>query len=103
MGFWHDPVLMLAVSLIVVIGSIIWLRIGACFALLLGALTVSFWTALANGLPLDAATVVMRVGQALGTTAGNIGILIVFGTTIGKGMTDNGSADRIVWAFRRFF
>ena len=102
-GFLQDPALMLLVSLVVVVGAIIWLRVGAFFALILGALTVSFWNALATGGTLDAGNVVTTVCQALGTTAGNVGLLIVFGTTIGKCMADNGSADRIVLACRRFF
>ena len=102
-GFLQDPALMLLASLVVVVGAIIWLRVGAFFALILGALTVSFWSALATGGTLDAGNVVTTVCQALGTTAGNVGLLIVFGTTIGKCMADNGSADRIVLACRRFF
>ena len=98
-----DPALMLLVSLIVVVGSIIWLRIGAFFALFLGALVVSAWSVIVQGGAFDAANVVTTVCQALGTTAGNIGLLIVLGTTIGKCMADNGSADRIVLACRRLF
>ncbi len=99
----HDPILMLAISLVIVVGSIVWLRTGAFFALLFGALSVSLWTRLTHGLAVDAESVVTTVGAALGTTAGKIGMLIVFGTTIGKCMTDNGSAERIVLACRRFF
>lgn len=99
----HDPALMLLTSLIVVVGAIVWLRVGAFFALIMGALTVSFWSALATGGTLDPGNTVTTVCQALGTTAGNIGLLIVFGTTIGKCMADNGSADRVVLACRRFF
>ncbi|MGI6401726.1 MAG: GntP family permease [Thermoguttaceae bacterium] len=102
-SFFQDPTLMLLVSLVVVVGSIVWLRTGAFFALLLGGLTVSFWSALAQGEAVNAANVVTKVSQAFGTTAGNIGLLIVFGTTIGKCMADNGSSDRIILACRRFF
>ncbi|MBQ9370858.1 MAG: GntP family permease [Thermoguttaceae bacterium] len=99
----HDPLFILVLSLIVVIGSIVWLRIGAFFALLLGALSASFWRALLSDGELDLLAAFTAVTDAMGSVAGRIALLIVFGALIGKLMTDNGSADRIVLACLRLF
>lgn len=102
-GILSDPIFVLLVSLFAVVGSILFLRIGAFLSLLIGALIVSFsayWTGNING---DPVFYVTRVCDALGVTAGKIGVLIVFGTIVGKCMTDSGAADRIVRAFQRLF
>ena len=99
----NDPFFILVLSLVIVIGSIIWLRIGAFFALLLGATSASVWNALrGEGFP-DLTGAVTAVADATGSTAGRIALLIIFGALIGKLMTDNGSADRIVLACLRLF
>ncbi len=102
-SLFSDPAVILLVSLVVVVGSIIFLRVGAFIALLAGALTVSFWTSALSESNESWVLCVSRVGEALGTTAGKIGMLIVFGTIIGKCMTDAGSADRIALGCRRLF
>ncbi|MBQ9872892.1 MAG: GntP family permease [Thermoguttaceae bacterium] len=102
-GFFNDPIFVLALSLVVAIGSIIYLRIGAFLSLLLGALIVSFWTGMVGGGAFDPVGRFTAVCSALGTTVGKIGVLIVFGTIIGKCSADSGAADRIVFAFRRLF
>lgn len=102
-GIFCDPIFLLFLSLLVVVGSILFLRIGAFLSLLCGALTVSFGASLITGSPVDPVENVTRVCAALGTTAGKIGVLIAFGTIVGKCMTDSGAADRIVLAFRRLF
>lgn len=101
-GILTDPIFLLAISLFVVVGSILFLRIGAFLSLLLGALTVSFGTAIVAG-QCEPIGCVTRVCEALGTTAGKIGVLIVLGTIVGKCMTDSGAADRIVVAFAKLF
>jgi GntP family gluconate:H+ symporter len=100
-GIFHDPVLILLVSLFVVVASILYLRIGAFLSLLAGALTVSFWAAAIGDEPFNPIRNVNRVCEAMGTTVGKIGVLIVLGTIIGKCMTDSGAADRIVLACRQ--
>ncbi|MCF0234601.1 MAG: hypothetical protein HUK22_06435, partial [Thermoguttaceae bacterium] len=92
------------VSLATVVCSIVFLRIGAFLALLFGALLVSFWSAAIGAVEsADWASNVGRVATELGVTTGKIGALIVFGTIIGKCMTDAGSAERIVRSCRNFF
>ncbi len=99
----HDPLFILFLSLAIVICSIIWLRIGAFFALLLGAVTVSFWNASQLSGAFDYLGAFRNVTDAMGSVTGRIALLIVFGALIGKLMTDNGSADRIVLACLRLF
>lgn len=101
-GILSDPIFLLACSLFIVVGSILFLRIGAFLSLLLGALTVSFGTAIVSG-HCDPVNCVLRVCESLGTTTDKIGVLIVLGTIVGKCMTDSGAADRIVAAFARLF
>lgn len=100
-GIIHDPFIILLASLFVVVGAILYLRIGAFLSLLAGALTVSFWAASAGEDSFDLVHNVTRVCEAMGTTIGKIGVLILLGTIVGKFMTDSGAADRIVLACRR--
>ncbi len=97
----HDPFVILLASLLVVVGSIVFLRIGAFLSLLAGSLTVSFWTSLVSDDSFDLVHNVTRVCEAMGTTIGKIGVLILLGTIVGKFMTDSGAADRIVLSCRQ--
>ncbi|MDO5308406.1 MAG: GntP family permease [Planctomycetia bacterium] len=99
----YDPIVILTASLFVVIGAITILRLGAFFSLILGALTVRLWSSFISGNEVNLTSDLTSVCEALGTTVGNVGLLIVLGTAIGKFMTDNGSADRIVLFFRNLF
>lgn len=91
------PLLILLLGTAVVVLSIIRLRIGAFFGLILAALLVSF---LAPG-ELDEK--VVRVGTALGGVAGKISLVIACAAVIGKCMMDSGAADRIVRALLNLF
>ena len=91
------PLLILLLGTAVVVVSIIWLRIGAFFGLILSALLVSF---LAPG---ELADKVPRALDALGTTAGKISVIIACAAVIGKCMMDSGGADRIVRSFLGIF
>ena len=101
--FLGDPITILLVSIIVVVGSIIVLRIGAFLSLILGALTVSVWSAFLQDDAFDPVACVTNVCEALGTTTGKIGLLIFLGAVVGKLTTDSGAADRIVYFCRRLF
>ncbi len=87
------PLLILLVGMGTVIAAIVLLRLHAFLALIGAAILVSL---LAPGEP---ATKISRVAEALGTTAGSIGIVIALAAIIGKAMMDSGAADRIVRAF----
>lgn len=84
------PILILILGAAVVIASIVWLRIGAFFGLVLAAIVVSL---LAPGELTDK---IPRVVAALGTTAGNISVVIACAAVIGKCMMDSGAAATIV-------
>jgi GntP family gluconate:H+ symporter len=90
-----SPILILLVGIVTVVGAIVVLRLNAFLALLIAALLVSLLS------PGEPASKVSRVAEALGTTAGSIGIVIALAAIIGKAMMDSGAADRIVLAFLR--
>jgi H+/gluconate symporter-like permease len=91
-----NPLLILIIGVVVVIGMIIFLRVNAFIALITAAMIVSL---LSPGAVADKIT---RVGTAFGTVVGNIGIVIALAAVIGKCLMDSGAADRIVRAFLRF-
>ena len=96
--------------MIVVIGGILFLRLHAFLALLLGALLVSILTptqsveqfALDRGMSAAAAeslartNIGERVAQGFGRTCGQIGIIIAMASIIGTCLLKSGAADRIV-------
>jgi GntP family gluconate:H+ symporter len=88
-----DPLIILAIGIVTVIGMIIVLRINAFIALITAAIVVSL---LAPG---EMKVKISRVAEAFGTSAGQIGIVIALAAVIGKCMMDSGAADRIVRAF----
>ncbi len=88
-----NPLVILVLGMLTVLGLIIFARLNAFLALIIAALLVSF---LAAG---NVAEKVGRVASAFGTNAGNIGIVIALASIIGKCMLDSGAADRIVRAF----
>lgn len=107
---FQDPLILLAVGMLVVIGCIIGLRLHAFLALLLGAFIVAFLTpdaslliyAESKGLSLEAAQsligtdIGLRIASEFGRTCGKIGILIAMASIIGKSMLESGGAEKIV-------
>jgi len=105
-----DPLLILAVGVLIVVGGIIGLKLHPFLALLLGAFVVALLTpavaieqfALAKGtapaaaLALSKKSIGERIATEFGSTAGKIGILIAMAAIIGKCMLDSGAAERII-------
>jgi len=105
-----DPLLILLVGILIVVGGIIGLRLHPFLALLLGALAVAYLTpsaaieqyALTNGASAEEAqslanqSIGGRIAQQFGSTAGKIGILIAMASIIGKCLLESGGAERIV-------
>lgn len=85
-----DPLAILAIGIVTIIGLIIGLRANAFLALIVAAMVVS---TLAPGAVDDKMT---RVAREFGGAAGNIGIVIALAAIIGQCMMDSGAADRIV-------
>ena len=106
------PFLILLVGMAVVVGGILWLRLHAFLALLLGALVVASLTpaesvrqyGLSKGMSPAAAERLSRdhpgdrIANGFGSTAGQIGIVIAMASIIGACLLESGSADRIVRA-----
>lgn len=105
-----DPIWILLAGMLVVVGSILWLRLHAFLALLLGAFVVGGLTsrealqqyAVEREMPPAEVTrfanrsVGERIGLQFGQTAGSIGILIGLASIIGRCLMESGAADRIV-------
>ena len=88
-----DPLVILLIGIVTVVGMIIVLRVNAFIALVTAAMLVSLFSAGELG------EKIARVGGGFGRVAGNIGIVIGMAAIIGKCLMDSGAADRIV----RFF
>jgi len=105
-----DPLWLLLVGMIVVMGGILLLRLHAFVALILGALIVGSLTTPAalekfarekemtanETTDLVDSSVGERVAQGFGRTCTKIGILIAMASIIGKFLLESGSAERIV-------
>lgn len=105
-----DPLWLLAVGMLIVVGGILVLRLHAFLALLLAALVVAVLTpdaalrrytqdramAPAEADQFVAQTAGRRIAREFGNTAGSIGILIALASVVGKCLLDSGAADRIV-------
>ena len=103
-------------GMIVVFAGILWLRLHAFLALLLGAFLVAFLTppsaverhALGNGATPAAARAAsnappgQRVVEGFGRTTGQIGIMVGMASIIGSAMLHTGAAERIVRALLAF-
>lgn len=85
-----DPIFVVALGIVLVIVLIGFARLNAFLALLISAVAVSL------AAPGEWEIKIARVGQAFGTTAGKIGIVIALAAVIGKCLMDSGAADRIV-------
>ena len=109
-----DPLLILLLGMVVVVGGVLALRLHAFIALIAGALVVAMVTpedALQKYVKKEVAeqkltekqgqsflnqTVGDRIGVAFGRTCGDIGILVALASIVGKCLLDSGGADRIV-------
>lgn len=90
-----NPLLLLAIGLLVVVGMILVLRLNAFIALITAALLVSLLS------PGPMSEKVSRVAEAFGGVVGAIGIVIALAAVIGKCLMDSGAADRIVRSLPR--
>ncbi len=88
-----NPIAILVIGIVLLIAMILVLRLNAFVALISSAIVVSLLS------PGEFADKVNRVGQAFGSAAGSIGIVIALAVIIGKCMMDCGAADRIVMSF----
>ncbi|MEO5999456.1 MAG: GntP family permease [Chitinophagaceae bacterium] len=105
-----DPIFILFIGVIIVVGGIIGFKMHPFLALLLAAFVVAILTpgsaieqfAISKGLTPAAAallakkTIGERVAVEFGNTAAKIGILIAMAAIIGKCMLESGAAERIV-------
>ena len=105
-----DPIIILLVGIVIVVGGIIGLKLHPFLAMLLAALAVAFLTPAVNlqqfGLSknMDAATalafskknIAERVTTEFGNTCAKIGILISMAAIIGKCMLESGAAEKII-------
>ena len=106
----EDPLFILAIGIIVVVGGIIGLKLHAFLALLLGAFVVALLTpeaaiilyaagkgaSLAEAQDLASQKEGIRIAVQFGKTCGKIGILIAMASIIGKTMLESGAAEKIV-------
>ncbi|CAG4993989.1 Inner membrane permease YgbN [Dyadobacter sp. CECT 9275] len=108
--FFSDPLFILLIGVIIVVGGIIVLQLHPFLALLLGAFAVAVLTpgsaieqfaldkgqAPAAAHALAAKSIGERIAFEFGSTCGKIGILIAMAAIIGKCMLESGAAERIV-------
>lgn len=88
-----DPLIILLIAIIAVVGMIIVLRVNAFIALTTAAILVSL---LAPG---PAEDKISRVAREFGVVAGNIGIVIALAAIIARCLLESGAADQIVRSF----
>lgn len=107
-----DPIFILVVGVIIVVGGIIGLKLHPFLALLLAAVVVALLTpatsleqfyiskgsAAAEALKLSRKSIGERIGTEFGNTCAKIGILIAMAAIIGKAMLDSGAAEKIIRA-----
>jgi len=108
----QNPIFILIVGILIVVGGIIGFKLHPVLALLLAALVVAVLTPLASveqfflskGLSATEAlqqshkSVGERIATEFGNTCAKIGILIAMAAIIGKAMLDSGSAEKIIRA-----
>ncbi|AEL27834.1 GntP family permease [Cyclobacterium marinum] len=106
----QDPLIILVIGMLIVIGGIIFGKLNPFIALIVAALVVAWLTpsvaivdfALSKGQSETAAQALAntsigeRIAAAFGSTVGKIGILIAMAAIIGKAMLMSGAAERIV-------
>ena len=105
-----DPIFILLIGIIIVVGGIIGLKLHPFLSLLLAALVVALLTPAASveqfyllkgssaseALKLSHKSLGERIATEFGNTCAKIGILIAMAAIIGKTMLDSGGAERIV-------
>ena len=105
-----DPLILLAIGMLVVVGSILFFKLNAFLALFLGALIVAWLTPESNIVQYAASvnlspeqtndllqqSTAKRLTTGFGNTCAKIGLLIAFASIIGKALLDGGAAERIV-------
>ncbi|MCW3109087.1 MAG: GntP family permease [Segetibacter sp.] len=108
--FMSDPIFILLIGIVIVVGGIIGLKLHPFLALLLAAFVVAWMTsgsalqqfALEKGstpaaaLAMSKKSIGERVALEFGNTAGKIGILIAMAAIIGKCLLESGAAERII-------
>ncbi len=113
--FLNDPLFILFVGIIIVVGGIIGLKLHPFLALLAAALVVALLTPIPaveqfyvlKGNSAEAALKLAqksygeRIATEFGNTCAKIGILIAMAAIIGKAMLDSGAAERIVRSMLR--
>src|SRR6187200_1135284 len=106
----ENPIFILLIGIIVVVGGIIGFKLHPFLALLLAALVVAVLTPLASveqfflskgmsateALQQSHKSIGERIAIEFGNTCAKIGILIAMAAIIGKSMLDSGAAERIV-------
>lgn len=88
-----NPLVILLIGVVIIIGMIIVLRVHAFIALITAAIVVSLLS------PGEWAIKITRVADAFGSVAGKIAIVIAMAAIIGKCLMDSGAADKIVRSF----
>ncbi len=105
-----DPIFILLVGVVIVVGGIIGLKLHPFLSLLMAAIAVALLTPeasveqfhLAKGLSASEAlnlshhSIGKRIAVEFGNTCAKIGILIAMAAIIGKAMLDSGAAEKIV-------
>ena len=111
-----NPIFILAIGIVLVVGGIIGFKLHPFLALLLGAFAVAFLTpaiqieqfGLSKGMDATAAlayskkSIGERIATEFGSTCAKIGILIAMAAIIGKCMLESGAAERIIRALLKF-
>lgn len=108
----ENPIFILLVGILIVVGGIIGLKMHPVLALLLAAVAVALLTPLASveqfflskgmsaseALQQSRKSVGERIATEFGNTCAKVGILIAMAAIIGKAMLDSGSAEKIIRA-----
>lgn len=112
-----DPVIIILIGMLVVIGGIIGFKMHPFFALLMGAFAVALLTpgssieqyAINQGATAAAAhkaslvQIGTRIAAEFGSTCGKVGIIVAMAAVIGKCMLESGAAEKIVRSILRLF
>jgi gluconate:H+ symporter, GntP family len=107
-----DPILILVVGIVIVVGGIIGLKLHPVLSLLLAAIAVALLTptalveqyfmskgmVAAEAAKLSHKSIGERIATEFGNTCAKIGILIAMAAIIGKAMLDSGAAEKIIRA-----
>src|SRR4051794_6803265 len=92
-----NPLWILLVGMLVVVGGVLVLRLHAFLALILGALLVAALT------PNQSGNIGARVAEGFASTAKDVAIVIAMAAIVGEGLLVSGAAERIVRTCRQMF